>query len=40
MNTAGWIFICLSWGAIIGLLIFCINRLTSKDKKQNDTCVE
>jgi hypothetical protein len=36
MNISGWIFACLSWGAIIGLLIFCIKRLLKNNKKQDE----
>ena len=33
MNTYGWIFICISWLAIIVLLIFCFSSLLRADKK-------
>lgn len=33
MTAAGWIFMLASWGAIIGLFIYCMGR-TLKSGKQ------
>ena len=30
MNIAGWLFLLVSWGIIIGLSIFCFIRVFSK----------
>lgn len=30
MNLGGWIFLILSWGFILGLLIFCFAKVFSK----------
>jgi hypothetical protein len=27
MTTVGWIFMALSWGSILGLLIFCFSKV-------------
>lgn len=33
MTTAGWIFMLLSWGGILGLFIYCMVRTLSSGKK-------
>jgi hypothetical protein len=35
MTTAGWIFMLLSWGVILGLFIYCMVR-TLTSGKRND----
>jgi hypothetical protein len=35
MTAAGWIFMAISWGAIIGLFVFCIIRTLQSDKPKN-----
>jgi len=32
MSIAGWLFLIISWGLIIGLTIFCFARVFSKKK--------
>lgn len=27
MRPSGWVFLALSWGVILGLTIFCFNRI-------------
>jgi hypothetical protein len=36
MTTGGWIFIILSWGAILTLLIYCYTKILSHDAKKRD----
>jgi hypothetical protein len=30
MTVAGWVFLVASWGAILGLSVFCLNRTFRK----------
>ena len=30
MSLAGWIFLVLSWGAILALTVFCLSRTFKK----------
>ena len=30
MNAAGWIFLILSWGAILTLAVFCFRRVLGR----------
>jgi hypothetical protein len=30
MTSAGWIFLAVSWGAILGLGVFCLSRTFRK----------
>jgi hypothetical protein len=32
MTLGGWLFICISWAFILGLLIFCFQRVLGKKK--------
>jgi hypothetical protein len=34
MTTAGWVFISLSWGVIIGLGVFCFLKIFINNKKE------
>lgn len=29
MTTAGWIFLILSWGVVIALMVWCIYRIAT-----------
>lgn len=33
MNTAGWIFLACSWGAVTTLVVFCFYNVFSKPNK-------
>ncbi len=30
MNSSGWLFLIISWGIIIGLVIFCFAKVFAK----------
>ena len=32
MSLGGWLFVGISWGCILGLLIFCFRRVLRKKK--------
>jgi len=32
MTLTGWIFLVLSWGAILGLSVFCLSRTFRKKR--------
>lgn len=32
MKIAGWVFLILSWGAIVGLAAFCFYKVFTKKK--------
>lgn len=34
MNIAGWIFMVISWGLILSLLIFCFDKVFSSQKRK------
>lgn len=35
MTFSGWIFMIVSWAAILGMFVFCMSR-TLRPPKQND----